>query len=84
MHILFEDLGEQKEYIGGYYIPELGEIHVDSNLSPDKMMEVLVHEVIESLFHSQFNHSYINMITTRLCIALKILKEYNDTNHRNQ
>ena len=80
MHIFFEDLSEQREYIGGYFIPELDEIHIDSNLLPDEMLEVLVHEVIESLFHSQFNHSYIGMITTRLCIALKTLKEHNDIN----
>ena len=78
MGIIFEDFGEQTEFIGGYYIPESDEIHIDSSLSPDKKMEVLIHEVVESLFHNQFQHSFIDVITTKLYLAMKILEENND------
>lgn len=75
MGIIFEDFSEQTEFIDGYYDPETDEIHIDSSLPPDQKMETLIHEVLESLFHHQFQHSYIEMMTTKLYLAMKMLKE---------
>lgn len=73
--IIFEDFSEQTEFMGGYYLPEEDEIHIDSSLSVDRQAEILIHEVLESCMHHQFQHSYIEILTTKIYLALKILKE---------
>ncbi len=40
--IIFEDFSEQTEYIGGYYLPEGDEIHVDESLPLEQQEEILV------------------------------------------
>lgn len=73
--IIFEDFSEQLEFIGGYYDNVADEIHVDSSLPADSQMEILIHEVLESVLSMTVKHSFINSLTTRLYLAMKILEE---------
>jgi len=72
--IIFEDLGYVPGTGGGYYDPESDEIHIDSSRPPDKQMEVLIHEVLESELYKQFKHTYIDLLTSKIFTALMELK----------
>ena len=80
--IIFEDFSEQPEFIGGYFDSEADEIHIDSSLSADNQMEILIHEVLESAFHEHFKHSFIEELTTALYLSMKILEERRDNDSK--
>ena len=74
MTIIFEKFDSQSGHQFGYCSVK-GEIHIDSSLSNEKKKEVLIHEVLESLFSSQFKHSFIEIVTSKIYLALKILEK---------
>ena len=78
--IVFEDLSLYREISGGYYDPQSDEIHIDTSISANHQTEVLIHEVLESCLHLQFKHSFIEVLTSKIHLALRILEERNNGN----
>jgi len=84
MKVVLEDLSGVVDYengldcAGGYGIPGEDEIHIDSNLSYERMRLVTIHEVLDYYLWDKVKHPKIDKIAIEIIDALMQVGVFND------